>query len=198
MKSRFALRIALPMMLLALAFAAVLWVGRASGTDVAPRSQASQPVSNVASGEKGAPDTSQWATASRNLEGVSISYRYPPGWSADLIYCAPGAETGQQTGHLPSGCVSTDLLVGPKAQDMGRIEGIPLSVDGKSAMRLVVSDPDSVLVSHIYTVMVYDVSGAPIFGISAQVGPDTGPSTLREITAALDGIVSTLRVEVTR
>ena len=142
-------------------------------------------------------DTSQWAAVTRTSDGITYSYRYPPGWSDSLTYCAPGAATGE-SGHLPAGCVSTDFLVGQKARDVGRVGGAPLTVDGKSAERLIIDKPASVLVSQVYTIMVYGADGASLFGLSAQIGPNTDPSILSSITQSLDGVVGTLRVEVGR
>jgi hypothetical protein len=204
MKSRFALRITLPLVLLAVAFAAVLLAGRDSDAALQARAQntgTGMPYVSFSDDEKpdsSAPDTSQWAAASMSLDGVSVTYRHPANWSPQLTYCAPGAKTGQEGGHLPAGCASTDFLVGQKAQDVGRIEGTPLKVGDMSAARLVESAPPSVVVSQIYTVMVYEESGAPLFGVSTLVGYDTDPATVGNITNTLDAIVGTMRVEVSR
>jgi hypothetical protein len=146
-----------------------------------------------------AADTTRWQSVERTYEGVTFSYRYPPGWSQDLAFCAPGARTqNDEGGHLPAGCASTDLLVAQKARDVGRIQGDRLTLSGRSATRAVVTSPPNILVSRIYTVMLYDASGQPLFGFTTQIGHDTAPATIDSIVASLDDVVSTLRVEVSR
>jgi hypothetical protein len=192
----------LPPMLLAVLFLVVLVAGQASdaarpsrggGAGALVPAEGAQYASLPAAASER--DTSQWPSATKNLEGVRVQYRYPEGWSQDLLFCAEGAAAGQSDGHLPSGCASTDFLAGQKARDIGRIGGQSLAVGGMSAERTVQSNPSSVLVSQIYTVMVYDKAGAPLFGISTQVGPDTAPATLERITTDLDAIVGTMRLE---
>src|SRR5687768_13770207 len=192
MMSRFALRITLPLVLLAVAFTAILWVGRDSGALQQVHVQSTEAdirIISFASGEKpdaSATDPTQWNIASRSLDGVTISYRYPAGWSAELTYCVPGADISQPSGHLPSGCASTDFLVGQKARDVGPVEGTPMKVGDKTATRLVESAPGSVLVSQIYTLMVYDDMGSPLLGINTLVGPNTDPKTINDIISSLD------------
>ena len=200
MKSRYAPRILLPMLLLAAAFAGALWAAQSPGTRDAGNgpSGASTGLASSQKPDSGVPDTSQWPTASKGFEGVSVTYRHPAAWSADLTYCAPGADTQQPSGHLPARCASTDFLVGQKALDVGSIEGTPLTISGKSAVRRIVNSPSSVIVSQIYTVMVYDAGGAPIFGFSTQVGAGTDEATLATITGTLDAIAGTMQVEVSR
>ena len=145
------------------------------------------------------PDSSTWPVAQGTVDGVSYSYKYPAGWSADLTYCAPGAaEAGRGEQHLPKGCVSTDFLVGQKAGDVGRIQGDTLDLGGKSAVRLVDGAPLNGLVSRVYTLMVYGDDGQPEFGLVTMVGPDTDKALQDEVTAKMDAVAATLRVEKQR
>jgi hypothetical protein len=203
MSSRFALKSLLPLLLLAAAGAvAALLAGPTLDVDAARRSrgggtEATLPMAQAQYSNKS--DTSQWATASGTVQGVSYSFRYPAGWGADLTYCAKGAEVGRSSGHLPPGCASTDFLAGQKALDAGSIaDGTPLVVDGKNALRFIDRKPSNVLVSQLYTVMVYDDNGQALFGFTTQVGYETDAATLGAITEALDGIVGTLRVGASR
>ena len=147
--------------------------------------------------------TDTWPLAEGSIDGVRYSYRYPPGWTADLTYCVPGAKPGaEEDGHLPAGCVSTDFLVGQKALDVaqlldnGSVRGNPGS-SGKSVVTHIERDPPNVLVSRIYTVLVYE-SGAPVFGFSSMIGANTEAAAQDEITTMLNGVVSTLNVERSR
>jgi|GEM_PF-3268566 len=140
-------------------------------------------------------DISAWQASTATLEGVSYSYRYPPEWTASLTYCAPGSRgAGEEGGHLPAGCVSTDFLVGQKALDMGQLRGETLTINGKQAVKQLETHPASALVSRIYTVMVYGADGAPVFGFSSMIGASTDLPTQEAITATLDKIASTVQV----
>lgn len=142
-------------------------------------------------------DTSSWPVAHGNVGGVTYSFHYPSNWTSTLLYCAPGASSkSKEGGHLPTGCASTDILVGQKARDVGRLAtGAPLSIGGKNALRAIEKQPANGLVSLVYTTMVYDASGAPLFGFTTQVGPSTDRATLDAITATLDTMASTIRAE---
>ena len=144
-------------------------------------------------------DSSTWPVAQGTLDGVAYSYKYPVGWSESLTYCAPGAaRAGEGEAHLPKGCVSTDFLVGAKARDVGRINGDALEVNGKAAMRVVDTAPPNVLVSRVYTLMVYESDGSALFGLVTMVGPDTEQAVQDEVTAKMDEVAATLRVEKQR
>ncbi len=92
-------------------------------------------------------DSSGWPVAQGTLDGVTYSYKYPAGWSESLTYCAPGAaKAGEGEAHLPTGCVSTDFLIGKKARDVGRINGDALDLNGKAAVRVVDSKPPNMQV----------------------------------------------------
>jgi len=136
-----------------------------------------------------------WPTVKGSAEGVTYSFRYPPTWDKSLIFCAPGAVKELEGAHLPANCASTDLLVGQKARDVGSLPGESFQVSGKSSRRSISDQPANVLVSRIYTVMVYDNSGTPLFGFSTQIGAGTDASNLAAITTSLDAMVSTIKVE---
>jgi hypothetical protein len=142
------------------------------------------------------PDSSTWPVAQGTLDGVAYSFKYPAGWSESLTYCAPGAaKAAEGEAHLPEGCVSTDFLVGKKARDVGRIDGDALDVNGMSALRAVDTSPPNVLVSRIYTLMVYGDDGSALFGLVTMVGPNTAQSVQDDVAAKLDEVAATLRVE---
>ena len=144
-------------------------------------------------------DTASWPVASGSVDSVTYSFHYPPTWNASLLYCAPGAGNNhKEGGHLPTGCASTDILVGQKARDTGRLSGSTLSIGGKTARRAIESHPANVLVSQVYTTMVYDAAGTPLFGFTTQIGPATDKATLDAITATLDTMASTIKVEARR
>lgn len=141
-------------------------------------------------------DSSTWAVAQGTLDGVTYSYKYPVGWSESLTYCAPGAaKAGEGEAHLPKGCVSTDFLVGKKARDVGRVNGDALDVNGRAAVRVVDTEPPNVLVSRVYTLMVYGSDESALFGFVTMIGPDTERAVQDEVTAKLDEVAATLRVE---
>jgi hypothetical protein len=50
------------------------------------------------------------------------------------------------------------------------------------------------MASRIYTVMIYDGTGQPLFGFATSIGPGTDTATQNNITAMLDQIASTLTV----
>jgi hypothetical protein len=81
---------------------------------------------------------------------------------------------------------------------VGALSGNVLTIDGKSARRAISSNPANVLISQTYTVVVYSASGAPLFGFTTQVGAGTGRATLDAITAMLDTVASTIKVEAAR
>lgn len=141
-------------------------------------------------------DSSAWPVAQGTLAGVTYSYKYPAGWSESLTYCAPGAaKAAEGEAHLPKGCVSTDFLVGKKARDVGRINGDTLDVNGKAAVRVVDTEPPNVLVSRIYTLMVYGSDGSALFGLVTMVGPNTEQAIQDNVIARMDEVAATLRVD---
>lgn len=157
---------------------------------------ASLPYAAAVSASQGKVDSSMWPVARGTLDGVTYNFKYPADWSEGLTYCAPGAaKAGEGEAHLPTGCVSTDFLAGKKARDVGRIAGEALDVGGKTGVRMIESAPSNVLVSRVYTLMVYESDGAPLFGLVTMVGPDTSRAVQEEITASLDAVAATLRVE---
>ena len=141
-------------------------------------------------------DSSSWPLAQGTLDRVVYSFKYPVGWSESLTYCAPGAaKAGEGEAHLPTGCVSTDFLGGKKARDVGRINGDTFNVNGKAALRAVDTAPHNVLVSRVYTLMVYESDGSALFGLVTMVGPNTSQAIQNDIAAKLDEVAATLRVE---
>ncbi len=141
-------------------------------------------------------DSSAWPVAQGTLGGVTYSFKYPVGWSESLTYCAPGAaKSGEGEAHLPKGCISTDFLVGKKARDVGRINGAPFDVNGKASVRMVDVSPLNVLVSRVYTLMVYGNDGSALFGLVTMVGPNTAQAIQDDVTAKMDEVAATLRVE---
>ncbi len=143
-------------------------------------------------------DVASWPVASGSVDGVAYSFHYPPAWNSSLIYCAPGVHSDIEGGHLPAGCASTDVLVGQKARDVGLLTGDTLTIGGKAARRFVDDRPANVLVSRVYTTMVYDATGTPLFGFTTQIGAGTDAATLDAITATLDTIAGTVKVEAGR
>ena len=111
---------------------------------------------------------------------IAFAIFHYPQRGTPASYCAPGAGNNhKEGGHLPTGCASTDILVGQKARDTGRLSGSTLSIGGKTARRAIESHPANVLVSQVYTTMVYDAAGTPLFGFTTQIGPATDKATLR-------------------
>ncbi len=169
--------------------------GNATVTTDAASSKASPTSITVgAVGSEGLPDRSNWTKVQQSSEGVTYSYSYPPGWKAGLSYCIAGANIGSAGGDLPAGCVSTDLLVGAKAQSMGQIAGDALTIGGLHAIKQVDASPRSGLAASIYTLLVYSDAGAPLFGFSSSIGRGTDAATQQAITATLDQIASTIAI----
>ncbi len=140
-------------------------------------------------------DTASWNTEQRTAGDVTYSYKYPAGWTPELTYCVPGAGRNAIGNELPARCAATDILVGQKALDVGTLRGgnmTNLTIDNKQAMRQVDSKPRNGMASLIYTVMIYDATGAPLVGFSTSVGPGTDQATQNNITATLDKIAATL------
>jgi hypothetical protein len=155
---------------------------------VAPKAEAEE-------GEQAAsPDVSTWKQVTRTAAGVTYSYRYPPGWTPELSYCAPGAGRTMTGGELPSRCASTDILVGQKAADVATIQGENISLNGKQAVKQINKDPRNGMASRIYTVVIFDAAGGPVVGFSTSIGPGTDEATQNNITAMLDQVASTLTV----
>jgi hypothetical protein len=89
------------------------------------------------------------------------------------------------------------MLVGQKAKDVGTLKGgsiTNLVIDGKQAMRQLDDNPRNGMAARIYTVMLYDGTGAPLLGFSTSIGPNTDTATQNNITATLDKIAATLTV----
>lgn len=155
----------------------------------------SAPKTNEGEQQAAAPgDVSTWKQVTRTHEGVTYSYRYPPGWTADLAYCAPGAARTMTGGELPARCASTDILVGQKAADVATIQGENISLSGKQAVKQVNKEPRNGIASRIYTVIVFDAAGGPLVGFSTSIGPGTDEATQNNITAILDQVAGTLVV----
>jgi hypothetical protein len=139
-------------------------------------------------------DVSTWKQVTRTGGGVTYSYRYPPGWTAELAYCAPGAARTMTGGELPARCASTDILVGQKAADVATIQGENISLNGKQAVKQINKEPRNGMASRIYTVIVFDAAGGPLMGFSTSIGPGTDDATQNNITAMLDQVAGTLTV----
>lgn len=140
---------------------------------------------------------SSWTTTRRTTGNLTYSYSYPGGWTADLAYCAPGAARTASSNELPARCASTDILVGQKARDVGTLTGgevSNLTINGMQAVRQVNSTPRNLMASRIYTVMIYDGTGAALLGFSTSIGPGTDEATQNNITATLDKIAATLTI----
>jgi hypothetical protein len=139
-------------------------------------------------------DVSTWKQVTRTAGDVTYSHRYPPGWTADLSYCAPGAARTMTGGELPPRCASTDILVGQKAADVATIQGENISLNGKQAVKQINKEPRNGMASRIYTVVIYDAAGGPLMGFSTSIGPGTDEATQNNITAMLDQVAGTLTV----
>lgn len=142
-------------------------------------------------------DTAAWTRQERTAGDMVYSYSYPPGWTADLAYCAPGAARSTSGSELPSKCVSSDILVGQKAKDVGNLTGGQLTnitIDGKQALQQIIDNPRNTMASRIFTVILYDGTGVPLVGFSTLIGQGTDEATTNSITATLGKIASTLRV----
>jgi hypothetical protein len=137
-------------------------------------------------------DVSTWKQVTRTASDVTYSYRYPPGWTPELSYCAPGAARTMTGGELPPRCASTDILVGQKAADVATIIGENISLNGKQAVKQINKEPRNGMASRIYTVVVFDASGGPLMGFSTSIGPGTDDATQNNITAMLDQVAGTL------
>jgi len=155
----------------------------------------SQPTPTAQSSGGNTVDVSTWPQISHTTGGTSYSYRYPPGWTSDLSYCAPGAARNASRTLLPARCASTDILVGQKAKDLGTLKGNNITLDGKQAIKEVDRAPRNGQAELIYTVLVYDPSGAPLAGFSTSIGPGTDAATVTNIVSMLDQITSTLVVD---
>jgi hypothetical protein len=139
-------------------------------------------------------DVSTWSRMSRTTGGTAYSYRYPPGWTPDLSYCAPGAARSASGSQLPARCTSTDILVGQKARDVGTLTGQNTTLNGKQAIKQIDRSPRNGQAELIYTVLVYDPSGTPLAGFSTSIGPGTDTATTNNIVSTLDQIAGTLVV----
>ncbi|HYP40640.1 MAG TPA: hypothetical protein VEX13_09805 [Chloroflexia bacterium] len=141
-----------------------------------------------------------WAISTDMAGGVKYSFRYPSAtWTADLTYCGPEAQDDAKDARsgfgIPAGCAVTDLLVGQKVQDVGQVTGERLTINGKRAVRHIESNPPSGMASRIYTVLVYDADGTPLFGFSTSLGPGTHVEAQEKITSTLNEIAGTITVE---
>jgi hypothetical protein len=163
----------------------------------APTPQPTATIEQPAAAKPGAPssdDKSRWSPVSRTVSGTTYSYRYPPGWTPDLSYCVPGAARNASGSVLPAGCASTDILVGQKARDLGTLTGDNITIDGKQAIKQINRAPRNGQAELIYTVLVYDPSGAPLAGFSTSIGPGTETASINNIVVTLDQIAGTLAV----
>jgi hypothetical protein len=146
-------------------------------------------------GASGGTDISTWQQVSRSASGTTYSYSYPPGWTSDLSYCAPGAARNASGNLLPARCASTDILVGQKAKDVGTLTGDSVTLNGKQAIKQIDRAPRNGQAQLIYTVLVYDPSGTPLAGFSTSIGPNTDQATSTNIVSMLDQVAGTLQVD---
>lgn len=169
------------------------------GAPAANPPSVAQPVPTGAAGVASTPiapagDTASWKSAQHTEGGLTYSYLYPAGWTADLTYCAAGSARNAISNELPAGCVSTDILIGQKAKDIGSLSGESLTINGKQAVKQIVDNPRNTMASRIYTLMLYGATGAPLVGFSTSIGPGTAEATRNNITDVLDKIAATLTV----
>ena len=173
--------------------AGLLLLGGCGGGTGAP--QANPPA--VVEAAPTASGSNSWPVVERTANGLTYSYRYPGGWTADLFYCAPGAARSASGNELPARCASTDILVGQKVKDIVPLRGgtiTNLIIDGKQAQKQIDDHPRNGMASRIYTVIVFDGTGQPLVGFASSIGPGTDTATQNNITAALDTIAATLTV----
>jgi hypothetical protein len=173
--------------------------GSAVGAPAANPPSVAQPVPTGVAGVASTPvapagDTADWKTSQRTAGTLTYSYLYPAGWTADLSYCTAGSAMNGTSNELPAGCVSTDILLGQKAADLGTLSGDSLTINGKQAVRQITDNPRNTMASRIYTLMLYDATGAPLVGFSSSIGPGTDEATQNNITNMLDRIAATLTV----
>jgi hypothetical protein len=173
--------------------------GSAVGAPAANPPSVAQPVPTGVAGVASTPvapagDTADWKTSQRTAGTLTYSYLYPAGWTADLSYCTAGSAMNGTSNELPAGCVSTDILLGQKAADLGTLSGDSLTINGKQAVRQITDNPRNTMASRIYTLMLYDAMGAPLVGFSSSIGPGTDEATQNNITNMLDRIAATLTV----
>jgi hypothetical protein len=173
--------------------------GSAMGAPAANPPSVAQPVPTGVAGVASTPvapagDTANWKTSQRTAGTLTYSYLYPAGWTADLSYCTAGSAMNGTSNELPAGCVSTDILLGQKAADLGTLSGDSLTINGKQAVRQITDNPRNTMASRIYTLMLYDATGAPLVGFSSSIGPGTDEATQTSITNILDKIAATLTV----
>jgi hypothetical protein len=159
-----------------------------------PPATAAQPSDSNAGMAAPAADVSTWSQVTHTTGSTTYSYRYPPGWTADLSYCAPGAARTASGSQLPARCASTDILVGQKARDVGTLTGENITLSGKQAVKQIDRSPRNGQAELIYTVLVYDPSGAPLAGFSTSIGPGTDPATMNNILSMLNQIAGTFVV----
>jgi hypothetical protein len=173
--------------------------GSAVGAPAANPPSVAQPVPTGVAGVASTPvapagDTADWKTSQRTAGTLTYSYLYPAGWTADLSYCSAGSAMNGTSNELPAGCISTDILLGQKAADLGTLSGDSLTINGKQAVRQITDNPRNTMASRIYTLMLYDATGAPLVGFSSSIGPGTDEATQTSITNILDKIAATLTV----
>ena len=113
--------------------------GSAMGAPAANPPSVAQPVPTGVAGVASTPvapmgDTAGWKTSQHTAGTLTYSYLYPAGWTADLSYCAAGSAMNGTSNELPAGCVSTDILLGQKAADLGTLSGESLTINGKQAV----------------------------------------------------------------
>jgi hypothetical protein len=173
--------------------------GSAMGAPAANPPSVAQPVPTSVAGVASTPvapmgDTAGWKTSQHTAGTLTYSYLYPAGWTPDLSYCAAGSAMNGTSNELPAGCVSTDILFGQKAADLGTLSGESLTINGKQAVKQITDNPRNTMASRIYTLMLYDATGAPLVGFSSSIGPGTDEATQTSITDILDKIAATLTV----
>ncbi|MEO8285453.1 MAG: hypothetical protein ABI670_03340 [Chloroflexota bacterium] len=139
-------------------------------------------------------DVSTWSLVNKTTDGVTYSYRYPPGWTTGLTYCAPGAARTASGSQLPPRCAATDILVGQKARDLGTFKGENITLGGKQAIKEIDRSPRNGQAEVIYTVMIYDATGLPLMGFSTNIGPGTDAATVTNMLTALNQVAGTLVV----
>lgn len=154
--------------------------------------------SPTAQGAQSPPPTGSWAQSSVAASGATFSYRYPPSWSHDLVYCPKGGQT--MGAHLPVGCASTDFLSGKKLQDvMPSIKvatAKAMTVAGRRVLTQTDVPQDTDKAARTYTAILYSADGtAPVFGFVTYIGPGTPAVDQARILSLLDGVASTLSAE---
>lgn len=143
--------------------------------------------------------TAEWPTyQGKTHDGLVFSFKYPASlsWQGSPFHYCLVQPTEISGFAVPPGCVTMDIIGRQSAMVLKtQISGETISVAGHRAIREIQDKSETSLGERIYTTLLCDKEGEPVFSVVAYFGIGTDSSTLDSLTQIVDQVLSTVQFQ---